>query len=108
MTISKMLGVSERTVRRRKEEYNMSSTDLFSDISDKEIDELMKYILRISPNSGKRMIIGWFRGRGILYKVAIKGSLLHEWIHHPIRRDLRRRTVTARRVYSVPTPNSPW
>ena len=107
VAIAKMLGVSERTVRRRKEEYNMSSsTYLFSEISDGEIDEFMKFILQVSPNSGERMIIGWFRGRGIrVPRWRIRESVARV---DPISRDLRRRTVTTRRIYSVPTPNSLW
>jgi len=107
VAISKMLGVSEKTVRRRKEAYNMSSSmELFSKISDDEIDEFMKFILQISPNSGERMIMGWFRGRGInVQRWRIRESIARV---DPISRDLRRRTVTRRRIYSVPTPNSLW
>lgn len=107
VTIAKMLGVSERTVRRRKQEYNMSSsTDIFSEISDSEIDKFMKFILQVSPNSGERMIIGWFRGRGIrVQRWRIRDSISRV---DPLSRDLRRRTVTVRRIYSVPTPNSLW
>lgn len=107
VAIAKMLGVSERTVRRRKEEYNMSSSvNIFSEISDSEIDEFMKFILQVSPNSGERMIIGWFRGRGIrIQRWRIRESISRV---DPLSRDLRRRTVTIRRIYSVPTPNSLW
>ena len=107
ISISKMLGVSEKTLRRRREAYSMSSAvKLFSDISDDEIDHLVKFVLEGSPNSGERMMMGWFRGRGI----RVQRWRLRESVSRvdPIGRELRRKTVTRRRVYSVPTPNSLW
>lgn len=64
--IAGMLGVSEKTVKRRREEYNISEQIvLFSDISDDELDCHVRHVLEVSQNSGERMMMGWFRGRGI-------------------------------------------
>ena len=64
--IAKMLGVSEKTLRRRRDSYSMaSSRELFSEINDDKVDNLVEHILQISPNSGEKMIMGWSRGRGI-------------------------------------------
>ena len=64
--IAKMLGVSERTIRRRRETFDMPSTgQAFSQIDDDEIDRKIQGILQTSPDSGERMIMGWFRGQGV-------------------------------------------
>lgn len=106
-SISKMLGVSEKTLRRRREAYDMSSTrEQFMEVTDDEVDELVKSALEVSPNSGERMVMGFFRGRGVyVQRWRIRKSI---WRVDPVNRELRRRTVTQRRVYSVPTPNSLW
>lgn len=105
--IARLLGISEKTVKRRREDYDMSNHDVcFSDITNDELDSLVKHVLEVSQNSGERMIMGWFRGRGI----RIQRWRLREAISRvdPIGRQLRRKTVTKRRVYSVPTPNALW
>lgn len=105
--VAKMLGVSGKTVSRRSEEFNISKqAGHFSDITDNEIDSLVKHVLEFSQNSGERMILGWFKGRGI----RVQRWRLRESISRvdPIGRELRKKTVTKRRVYSVPTPNSLW
>lgn len=106
-SIARMLGISEKTVKRRREEYDMSSRHLlFSDITNDELDSFVKHVLEVSQNSGERMLMGWFRGHGI----RIQRWRLRESISRvdPIGRELRRKTVTKRRVYSVPTPNALW
>ena len=105
--ISKMLGVSERTVRRRREDFDIScSAEAFSQIEDDEIERHVGDILHTSPNSGERMIMGWFRGQGL----HVQRWRIREAVGRvdPIGRELRRRTITKRRVYSVPTPNALW
>ncbi len=105
--IAKMLGVSERTIRRRRATFNMPSTgQASSQIDDDEIDRKIQSILQTSPNSGERMIMGWCRGQGLhVQRWRIRNSM---WRVDPIGRKLRRRTITKRRVYSVPTPNALW
>ena len=105
--VAQMLGVSDKTIRRRREEYNMSEHGgLFSDISDDEIDTLVKHGLEVSMNSGERMIMGWFRGIGIrIQRWRLRDAIARV---DPVGRALRRKTVTKRRAYSVPTPNSLW
>ena len=59
-----MLDISEKTVMHRRD-YSMSSAvKLISDISDDEIDHLVKFVLEGSQNPGERVMMGWFRGRG--------------------------------------------
>ena len=101
--IAQMLGVSERTIRRRREELGMDvgQTSSYSDISDDELDVFVRRILHISPNSGERMLLGALRSHGV--KVQRERMRVD-----PVSRDLRRRTSIHRRVYSVRTPNALW
>ena len=105
--IAKMLGVSERTIRRRREAFGIPTTgQAFSQIDDNEIDRKIQSILQTLPNSGERMILGWFRGQRFhVQRWRIRNFV---WRVDPIGRELRRRTITKRRVYSVPTPNALW
>lgn len=65
-----MLGVSERTVRRRWSELGMTLGQLlnYSEIDDDELDVFVQRILHYSPNSCERMVIGALKGYGIKYK----------------------------------------
>ena len=75
-------------------------------ITDAQVDDLVRSALQESPNSGKRMIMGFLRGKGVhVQRWRIRQSI---WRIDPVNRALRRRTITQRRVYSVPTPNSLW
>ena len=105
--MARMLGVSEKTLKRRREAFDISSElERFSDISDDEIDHFVKTALDISPQSGERMLIGWFKGKGIrLPRWRLRESVMRV---DPIGRELRKKTVTKRRVYSVPNPNALW
>ena len=105
--IAKMLGVSEKTIRRKRDMYNIdSSLESFTEISDDELDHFVKYVLQISPNFGEKMIIGCFKGRGIRVQTwRLRKSIMQV---DPVSRELRQRIVTKRRTYSVPTPNSMW
>ena len=107
ISISQMLGVSEKTLRRRREAYGIPSTqELFIATTDDQVDDLVKAALQESPNSGERMIMGFLRGKGFyVQRWRIRQSI---WRVDPVNRELRRRTITQRRVYSVPTPNSLW
>ena len=45
--------VSERTIKRRMAEYNMSIRRLYSTIPDDELDERVDFVLRHMPRAGK-------------------------------------------------------
>ena len=65
--IALMLGVSERTVRRRRSELGMTVGQVlnYSEINDDELDVFVQHILHYSPNSGERMVIGALKGYGV-------------------------------------------
>ena len=54
--ISIFLGVSERTLFRRREEYGIQPT--FSAISDEDLDEQVRQILSLTPYSGDTYVRG--------------------------------------------------
>ena len=60
-TIANFLGVSGRTLHRRRVEYGMESTE----VSDTDLDEQVRAILRLTPYSGETYIRGSLKGRRI-------------------------------------------
>jgi len=96
-------GVSKKSIRRRRDSYSMaSSRELFPEISDDEVDNLVEQVLQKSQNSGEKMTMGWFRGRRIrVQRWRLRPSIMRV---DPVGRELRQRPVTKRRVYSAPAP----
>ncbi len=87
-----MLGVSERTVRRHREELGMDvgQTDSYSDIPDDDLDVLVSRILHFLPNSGEQMLLGALRSHG----VKVQRERMRDSVRRvdPVSRDLRRTT----------------
>ena len=105
--IANILNVSERTLRRRRKEFDMPSfKDEFSSMTDEEVDHVVREILTLSPNSGERMVIGSIRSRGLkLSRERLRASINRV---DPVSRALRRQTCVVRRRYNVKGPNSLW
>ena len=102
--ISRCLGISERTVLRRKDEYNID--DNFSTISDEDLDAVIDNILRSTPGAGEVYVIGGIRGRGLrVQRWRVRESLM---VLDPIGRALRKRYAIKRRVYDVGSANELW
>ena len=101
-----MLGVSERTIRRRRVGFGMTvgQKQPYSDIPDDDLDVFIKKILDLSPQSGERMVIGSLRSQGI----KVQRERIRKYIGRvdPISRELRKRTTINRElptVYNHPT-----
>ncbi|XP_034023532.1 uncharacterized protein LOC117507858 [Thalassophryne amazonica] len=62
--ISKLLGVSVRTVHRRMQKWGISIRQCYSNMSDDELDKLISAIKEQSPNLGHRMVKGRLRAKG--------------------------------------------
>ena len=105
--ISEMLGVSQKTILRRRYEFALPiGDDTYSSITDEDLDVKVSSILSSSPNSGEGMVIGALTARSIKVKrERVRLSISHV---DPVNRMLRRHTSIRRRVYSVPTPNALW
>ena len=105
--ISEMLGVSEKTLRRRRMESALPVCENnYTDITDEELDRTISSVVATSPNSGEQMVTGALVSRNVkVQRARIRASINRV---DPISRQLRRHTSIQRRVYSVPTPNALW
>ena len=103
-TIANFLGVSERTLHRRRVDYGMESN--FSEISDTDLDEQVRAILRLTPYSGETYIRGSLKGR----RIYVQRERIRESISRvdAIGRNIRKRYTICRRVYNVHGPNYLW
>ena len=102
--IAHMLGVSESTLRRRREASGIISD--WSSISDEAIEDLVSAIRRTTPNIGQIRLCGALRARGFhIQRRRIRDCLRKL---DPVGTALRWRSVIHRRKYFVPTPNALW
>ena len=105
--IAETLGVSDRTLQRRRHEYGMRVEGReFSSLSDAELDDIVRNIHSVAPEAGLLMVQGSLRQHG-----RIDGS---ESVMHSLRRvdsvtsALRNARRIIRGSYNVPSPNSLW
>ena len=125
--IAQVFGGSARTVRRRALEYGLvepgppvyvdyeaedgstfrvytSSTAAMSDLTDIELDNIVRHIVEVFPSFGRRMIDGHLRHMGHrIPRERLRASYLR--VHGPPIMAFGVRRIE-RRVYSVPGPNS--
>ena len=106
--IATILGISSRTLSRRRQEFGMpvGQNYNFSSISSDELDRLVREILTTTPQSGLYLIIGALRSRGIYVQRRRVIETLHRL--DPVTSALRQSRTIIRRAYSVPGPNSLW
>ena len=106
--VARTLGVSERTLRRRRHQFGLAvgrGID-FTDISDNDLDRHVHEILRTTPSSGQRLVEGGLRNRGLrIQRRRIQESMRRV---DPVISTLRSARSIIRRVYNVPSPNSLW
>ena len=92
--IAKLLDISRSTLYRRLEEEGISLNTAFSNISDGDLDRVIREIKATHPNDGERLIIGHLtRQRLILPRTRVRASI-HRVDHAGT---LQRRSVTVRR-----------
>ena len=106
--ISKMLSVSRTTIYRRRVELSMDTSGFQrSNVTDDELEHLLRQIRSETPALGERMVMGKLRSLGIRVSRSRIRSCLREI--DPINTALRWRGHLARRQpYSVAGPNSLW
>ena len=85
--IASMLGVSERTFRRRLSEFGIDSMGTFSDIDDLTLDTTIRSLQVHSPNSGYRMMLGHLRARGLKVPITPKNVFRFVKSLHGIRKN---------------------
>lgn len=104
--ISKILKVSPKTVCRRVVQYGLEDDVCFSDIKDRELDEITRLFVSTHPNSGERSLTGFLRSNGLrVQRIRVRESLTRV---DPIGVQTRFRQVLHRRRYNVCMPNSLW
>ena len=104
-TIANILGISRMTLYRRRIEHGMRQRG--RSIGNDELRTLLRYMRSEFPNIGEVMVLGRLRSLGY----GVTRSRVRTAIRQtdPINTALRALTgPTARRIYSVPGPNSLW
>ena len=93
-TVASILGISERTLRRRRTEFQIPVSNpigprkTYSEINGEDLLSNVREIINTLPDAGELYVVGSLRRRGI---------------------QRHRKSVSVlRRVYSVPAPNSLW
>ena len=106
--IANLLGVSERTIRRRMSQFQLSVRNLYTRISGSHLDRLVQIITRQYPSYGYRMVQAHLRSSGVrVQESRVRASLERvdpvgiagRWSQHQ---------CVHRRVYTVPYPNALW
>jgi len=102
-----MLPISPWTLYRRVREFSLENLRRYSDISDEELDALMRgYISRHGNTTGESCFVGYIRSQGLrVQRDRVRASLTHV---DPENTALRWACAITRRVYSVPGPNLLW
>lgn len=104
--ISGILGVSQRTVYRRMNEFSLSVHMQYSNISDDDLDVIVYSIQNTFPMCGNLQMQGHLLSRGIrLQQVRVREAQRRVDPEGCIMRRLR---VINRRQYKVPAPLSLW
>ncbi|XP_039866533.1 uncharacterized protein LOC120720812 [Simochromis diagramma] len=104
--ISKLLGISQKTVRRRMEEWGLSITATYSSLSDDETDNLIAAIKQESKNLGYRMVKGRLRALGHRVQWNRVWDSMRRVDSAGILERMANLGCVVRRTYSVPGPLS--
>ena len=103
--ISRMLGVSTRTITRRMDEYNLASVE-FSGLPDQELDRIVMEIHQQFPQSGYRQVLAVLNSQGIFVRERRSRASLQKV--DPLGSALRWFATIHRRSYKVSSPLALW
>ncbi|RXN38427.1 hypothetical protein ROHU_001117 [Labeo rohita] len=105
--MAEILGVSKRTVKRRLRKYNISLRDRYSNLSDSDLDNLVREVVQGNDELGAEAVRARLAGQGIVVqRCRVRQSLIRT---NPI--GAAQRVTTRRlhrRIYEVAGPNSLW
>ena len=102
--IASMLGVSERTLRNKRTEFQNQDIAKYTHVTDDELCIIVRGIMESSPNAGERMVKGALLAQGYrIQRDRIRNAM--DTVN-PDRNRLARKI--RRRVYSVSGPNALW
>lgn len=104
--IAQILGVSRMTIYRRRVEYNLL-VDPSTSFTEDELKAAVITLRRQYPEIGETMVCGHLRSLGVrVARERVRNALRNS---DPLSSALRwKGTLTRRRPYSVPGPNSLW
>ncbi len=103
--IASLFGIDRRTLFQHRQRLGIGPLE-FAELSNYELNTVVRQILQRTPNTGETYILGSLRSRSIRIQRWRVRQSLHEI--DPIGRSLRRRRAVRRRIYSVQTPNQLW
>ncbi len=105
--IASLFGVSTKTIDRRRKECNIPDDFVgYTDITDNELDDLMKELRYHQPFAGQIILMGILKSKGFrIHRQRLRDSLhridsfgmMNRWAN-----------IIPRRVYKVAGPNSLW
>ena len=104
--VSALCGVSRMTLWRKRRDCEISECPRYSNISDSDLEFVIRNIKMTHPDVGERMLIGLLRSHGIIVKRIRVRKGLHKV--DPINSSLRWSNRIQRKPYSVPGPMSLW
>jgi hypothetical protein len=106
--MSRLLGVSVRTIERRMAEFGLSVRGTYTIISDERLDTTTLEILTSFPNIGYKRMTGHLRSRGMrIQQKKIRESMRRVDPQGTLIRALEM-NIIHRRAYSVPSPLALW
>ena len=94
-----MLNISTKTLRRRREEFQINEEQSWSTINDDELQNVMQKIMSITPGTGQTRMLGALKSRGLRVQRSSVRVLMREL--DPVGTALRWRGAIYRRNYSV-------
>ena len=103
-----MFITSKRTVERRMRDFGLSAANIYTSLSDQQLDAVITDIQRDFPNVGCKRITGLLRARGIhMQQTRIRQSMRRVDPEGVLLRALEM-NIIRRRHYSVAGPLSLW
>ena len=104
--IAKIIGVSRKTINRRRQDLGMSQELCWSSISDNDLKQIMCDIQTLTPGIGQTRMLGALRSRALKIQRWRVRQCFREI--DPVGTVLRWWQVIQRRSYHVRSPNSLW
>lgn len=102
--IAKLLGVSERTVKRRMQDNGLSIMQFYSNLTDEQLDNLVRSVKARTPHVGYRMMKGILKAMGHRVQWNRVSSSMHRVDSVGVLSRMTRMGCVVRRTYSVQGP----
>lgn len=104
--LSRILGVHRNTLRRKLRQCGLPGRRKFDEMTNAQLDTIIKAYKLLKPNSGLRYVRGFLRSQGLRIQ---KSRVMHALRRvDTLGQILRRRETVKRRKYRNPRPNAVW